>query len=256
MSRNLPYEKPEVKTLFRELTPPVVWKILTSLVRSGSKKEVEIGTERQKEFYDAMYSRTDDYRQHYTYSRYYFLWCVLLDRVQPADVRCLFELGCGPGQLASFLRDRGLRNYVGVDFSSECIRMAQSACSSFRFVCADVFTSDLFNSLDYDVVVATEFLEHVEADLVILNRIRPGTRVYGSVPNFPDPGHVRHFRSAEDVRSRYSSSFASFRVDELLFGSEGMSFFLFEGVRAPERADANKLEDSGECAYEEGGPCD
>jgi 2-polyprenyl-3-methyl-5-hydroxy-6-metoxy-1,4-benzoquinol methylase len=230
MSENRPYSKPAMKTIVRELTPPIVWRALQRAIVNPVNGEA--GSERQSEFYDAIYSQTDDYHCHYTQSRYYFLWCVLLDRMQPEGVRCLVDVGCGPGQLASFLRDRGLRKYVGVDFSSEGIRMARSACSSFQFVCADVFTSDLFNDLEYDVVVATEFLEHVEGDLVILDRIRPGTRVYGSVPNFPGPSHVRHFNSIEDVRTRYSSSFTSFRVDKFLFGSEGMSFFLFEGVRA------------------------
>ena len=232
MSEGGRYEKPVVKTVFRGLTPPVIWKILSSLVRAQSGEDLEFGSERESYFYDAVYSATDDYRRHYTECRYYFLWCVLLDRMQPADVRCTLDIGCGPGQLASFLRDRGLRRYVGVDFSSESIRMARSACSLFEFVCADIFTSELLNTLDYDVVVATEFLEHVEEDLVILDRVRPGTRVYCSVPNFPNAGHVRYFKSTEDVRTRYSSHFTSFRVDELLFGSEGMAFFLFEGVRA------------------------
>ena len=109
--------------------------------------------------------------------------------------------------------------------------MARLACPSCEFVCANAFTSGLFDTLDYDVVVATEFLEHVEGDLLILDRIRPSTRVYGSVPNFPHPAHVRHFNSREEVYARYSSAFSDFRVDEFPFGSGGMSFFLFEGVR-------------------------
>jgi 2-polyprenyl-3-methyl-5-hydroxy-6-metoxy-1,4-benzoquinol methylase len=216
--------------MFRALTPPLVWKFLQRVVAPFDHLE-EFGSERPSDYYDVKYSGATEYQQHYTHSRYYFLWCVLVDRMRPAEVRGLFDIGCGPGQVAAFLRDRGLQKYVGIDFSRVGIHMARSACSSFQFVCADVFSSDLFDTFDYDVVVATEFLEHVEGDLVILNRIRPGTRVYGSVPNFPDPSHVRYFRSTDEVHTRYSGSFASLRVDELLFGSKGMSFFLFEGVR-------------------------
>jgi 2-polyprenyl-3-methyl-5-hydroxy-6-metoxy-1,4-benzoquinol methylase len=89
----------------------------------------------------------------------------------------------------------------------------------------------LFHTLDYDVVVTAEFLEHVKEDLTIIERIRPGTRVYASVPNFPHPAHVRYFNSKEEVSARYSSAFIDFRVDEFLYGSSGMSFFIFEGVR-------------------------
>jgi SAM-dependent methyltransferase len=222
-------ELTHLKRIVRELTPPLVWKFLHRVIASPIKREA--GAERQGDYYDAIYSQTEGYRRHYADSVYFPLWCVLLDRIQPAQVRCLFDIGCGPGQLASFLYDRRLRKYVGLDFSRESIRLARSVCPSFEFLCADAFTSDLFNTLDYDVVVATEFLEHVEGDLVILDRIRPGTRVYCSVPNFPDPGHVRHFKSTEEVYARYSSGFTAFRVDEFLFGSGGMSFFLFEGVR-------------------------
>jgi SAM-dependent methyltransferase len=227
--------KQTVKAMFRELAPPLVWKFLASIVRTRPGTKLELGSERQSDYYDDGYHEIEQYRRHYADSSYYFLWCVLLDRIQPAEVRCLFDIGCGPGQLGSFLSDRGLRKYVGLDFSRECIRIARMAAPSLEFVCADAFTSDLFNTLDYDVVVATEFLEHVEQDLLILDRIRPGTRVYGSVPNFAHPAHVRHFNSKREVYDRYSSRFTAFRVDEFLFGSGGMSFFLFEGVRVARR---------------------
>lgn len=226
-----PSNKSMVKAMFRELTPPLVWKSLGSIVRAKPSKKLELGSERQSDYYDAGYQEIEQYHCHYADSSYYFIWCVLIDRIQPAEVRCLFDIGCGPGQFGSFLRDRGLRKYVGLDFSRECIRMARLASPSLEFECADAFTSDLFNTLDYDVVVSTEFLEHVERDLVILDRIRPGTRVYGTVPNFAHPAHVRHFNSKSEVYERYSSRFTSFQVDEFLFGSRGMSFFLFQGVR-------------------------
>jgi hypothetical protein len=130
--------------------------------------------------------------------------------------------------------------YVGLDFSHECIRMARLECPEFEFVCGDALTSELFDTLEYDVVVATEFLEHVEEDLALMNRIRPGTRLYASVPNFSDPAHIRYFRSKDEVYARYSSGFTGFRVDEFLFGSGGMRFFLFEGVRGEESEKASR----------------
>jgi SAM-dependent methyltransferase len=220
-----------IKSIVRDLTPPLMWKFFGRMIALSRPAE-ELGSERPSDYYDAKYSQTEAYRRHYADSPYFFLWCVLIDRLRPSEVRCLLDIGCGPGQFASFLRDRGLGRYVGLDFSFECIRMARLACPSFEFVCANAFTSDLFNTVDYDVVVSTEFLEHVEEDLAIIDRIRRGTRVYASVPNFSHPAHVRHFRSKEEVYARYSSGFATFRVDEFLFGSGGMSFFLFEGVRA------------------------
>ena len=227
--------EPTIKSTLRELTPPVVWKFLArAKARAKARPQTveEPGAERQSDYYDAMYSVTERYHCHYADSPYFSLWCVLVDHVKPADARCVLDIGCGPGQLAAFLRDRGLRDYVGIDFSGESIRYARSNCPAFKFVCADVFTSDLFTTVDYDVVISTEFLEHVEKDLEVLDRIRPGTRFFGSVPNFPNPAHVRHFNSAEEVCARYASRFTNFKVDNVLFGSGGMQFFLLEGVRA------------------------
>jgi SAM-dependent methyltransferase len=231
MPENRLYSKPVVKTFARELIPPFVWKVLGSIIRERPSEKLEAGSERQSDYYDSQYEAIQGYHCHYADSSYFFLWCVLVDRIQPANVRCLFDIGCGPGQLALFLQDRGLQKYVGLDFSATAIRMARLVCPSYEFVREDAAASDLFNTLDYDVVVSTEFLEHVEADLEIIDRIRPGTRMYGSLPNFAHPAHVRHFNSAKEVYERYSSCFTGFRVDEFPFGSRGMSFFLFEGVR-------------------------
>ena len=193
---------------------------------------MEPGRERSSEWYDAGYELTNSYSVHYAASPYYPLWCVLADRISMVPVKCIFDLGCGPGQLGAFLHDRGLKRYIGLDFSETCIRMAKAACPSFHFVCGDAFSSDLFKSLDYDVVISTEFLEHVERDLELLDRIRPGTLFYGSVPNFSHAGHVRYFGSKEEVKTRYISRFTDFRIDEFPFGGERMSLFLFQGVRA------------------------
>src|SRR6266576_1545696 len=115
MSENRPYNKAVVKAIVRGLTPPLVWKFLHRAIAPPINGEV--GSERRGDYYDAIYSETADYSRHYADSRYFFLWCVLVDRIQPAQVRCLFDIGCGPGQLASFLHDRGLPKYVGIDFS-------------------------------------------------------------------------------------------------------------------------------------------
>jgi SAM-dependent methyltransferase len=231
MPEKKPYIKPLMKTMVRDLMPPFVWKALSSLTRERLSEEFEVGSERQSDYYDRQYDASEEYRCHYADSLYFFFWRVLVDRIQPANVRCLFDIGCGPGQLALFLQDRGLQKYVGLDFSPTAIRMASLLCPSYEFVCGDAATSDLFNTLDYDVVLSTEFLEHVERDLEIIDRIRPGTRMYGSLPNFPHPAHVRHFNSAKEIYNRYSSRFTGFRVDEFASGCEGLTFFVFEGVR-------------------------
>ncbi len=109
--------------------------------------------------------------------------------------------------------------------------MARRACPEFEFVCADVFESIVFETVPYQVVVLTEFLEHLEKDKEVMERIRPGRRVCGTVPNFPDPGHVRFFGSCQEVSERYAHLFTDWRVDEFLAGNTGRKFYLFDGIR-------------------------
>jgi hypothetical protein len=96
---------------------------------------------------------------------------------------------------------------------------------------ADARHTDLYRTRQYDAVVTTEFLEHVEADLEILSRIPTGVRVLGTVPNFPFVSHVRHFKDVDSVEERYAPSFRSLRVDTFLGNASGKMSFLLDGMR-------------------------
>lgn len=218
------------KRIIRELTPPILWKTL-HFVTKRDQKQPEEGRERDSSYYDNAYVGNKEYLKHYADSIYYFIWCVLVDRLRNQKPDFVFDVGCGPGQFAAFLRDRGIPNYLGLDFSSESIEMARRMCPEFDFVCEDAHTSDYFSKLSYDTFIATEFFEHIEGDLDILNRVKKGTKVFGSVPNFPNPGHVRHFETERDVANRYEEGLANFKVDSFLLGNGGMILYLFEGIK-------------------------
>jgi SAM-dependent methyltransferase len=222
-----------MKELFKDLVPPVLVRAARKLTRKPETQLVPVaGQEQPASYYDAGYNDFKEYSRHYADSPYYFIWCVLADRIQPKAVGHILDVGCGSGQLASLLRDQGVPAYTGVDFSGESIRLARAACPEFEFVCDDAFATDLFERVDYDTVVSTEFLEHVQGDREILGKIKRGTRVLCTVPNFPHPAHVRYFNSSEEVTERYSGLFSNFTVKKFLYGSGGMCFFVFEGIAA------------------------
>ena len=152
-------------------------------------------------YYDARTSRRT-FSTHYAESRYYPLWSVIADRLRPLTDRAILEVGCGTGQLAELLRDHGMDDYVGFDFSPERILSARERLPQMTFVVADAFVTDLYDG-DYDTVICTEFLEHVNDDRGSIRRIRPGTRFIATVPNYGGGAHVRHFVSMQEVRSRY-----------------------------------------------------
>ncbi|MCP4723985.1 MAG: class I SAM-dependent methyltransferase [bacterium] len=182
-------------------------------------------------WYDDVYKQPTDYHGHYTQSRYYFIWSVISDRMIRSGVKKILDLGCGPGQFAALLYDKGLRDYCGMDFSSEAIILAKRRCPNFKFLEEDIIKSDVVTSGEYDCVVSLEFLEHVKEDTGVIERIRPGTKFYGTVPNFPYISHVRHFNNEVEVISRYCSYFSEFHVDEFLQNMNGAKYFLIEGIK-------------------------
>lgn len=196
-----------------------------------SGKRAEYG-EKNAAWYDEIYSTYEHYRLHYTRSVYYPLWSVIVDRIMRAGISSVLDVGCGPGQFATLLRDRGLEEYCGFDFSEKCIRQARLICPDYSFVVADAFETDLFQTFHYDAVVCTEFLEHVECDIEILRQIRSGVRLYGSVPNFMYFSHVRCFKNCDEVKDRYGQLFSEFRVDPLLSNPTGTTFYLLEGLKS------------------------
>lgn len=228
-----------LKNVARACLPPLVWNGARAAWRRVRRPApprspgpaVEPGKERDAAWYDELFATEEHLLAHYTHSHYYFLWCVVVDRVRRAGAQSILDVGCGAGQLAAFLRDAGVPRYVGLDFSPARVAQAREVCPEYRFVVEDVFRTDLLETLDYDTVLSTEFMEHVERDLEVLDRIRPGTRTFLTVPNFPAPAHVRHFRSAEEVAERYGSRFEACQVDTFQHRS-GMLFHLLEGVRA------------------------
>ena len=109
--------------------------------------------------------------------------------------------------------------------------MARMICPEYEFLVADVFKSEILSSRVYDCVLMIEFLEHVKGDKDAIRRINAGTIVYGAVPNFSNPAHVRYFRDVDEVQERYSDVFARLRVDVHLANGDGKEFFILEGWR-------------------------
>ena len=220
--------KSKLKGLARDLAPPLLLRALRKLRRGSERRP---GEERPADWYDHSFERHDQWRDHYSQSHYYFLWTVIADRLLRAKAQRVLDIGCGPGQLACLLRDKGIADYHGFDFSPKRVEHARQVCPQFRFTVEDAFTTDLFSTFGYDSVVCTEFLEHVERDLEILKKIRAVARVLATVPNFPGSAHIRFFGDAEEVRARYSQSFHDFTVDTFIANANGKTFYLLEGTK-------------------------
>lgn len=98
----------------------------------------------------------------------------------------ILDVGTSTGTNLRFLREGGFTNFIGMDASSEAIHYC--SLKGIRNiiggdVCALPFSKDTF-----DLVLATDLIEHIDNDLSALNEIarvvRPGGHVLFTVPAF------------------------------------------------------------------------
>ena len=220
-----------IRRIIKAVTPPIVLNQSKAIFISKGGKRIfqEVKSEKDAIWYDKSFDKSNIWKKHYSLSDYYFLWTVIADRIARSGNKSILEIGCGSGQLACLLRDKGVKNYHGFDFSFKRIEQAKKICPEFDFSQQDALKTDLFTTYDYNATVATEFLEHVEGDIDVLNRIRSGTTFYGSVPNFPFTSHVRYFNNESEVIIRYKRCFQSLSVDSFLANERGSILYLIEG---------------------------
>jgi 2-polyprenyl-3-methyl-5-hydroxy-6-metoxy-1,4-benzoquinol methylase len=175
-------------------------------------------------YYDKLYRAREVYHKHYSDTFYFVQWVQVEMMLRPFKNKNILEIGCGPGQLAHYLQDKGYSHYRGFDFSAEAIDRAKNTCTQ------TFFTGDAFDPALYtpptDAVVCLEVLEHLENDIDVLKLIKEGTFIIIGVPNFDDPGHVRWFRNQYQIRKRY---FKYIDIKKIYFIN---NIYLFSGTRS------------------------
>lgn len=206
LSNERPVQEFERKNLTKSLS-----EIFTDLFQKD--KEQEMGkynydlSIKDESFYDNVYENggwNDTYFKHYSETHYFPMWKKALELIKENKEPSVIDIGCGPGQFSNLLLDNGVSNYMGLDFSSEAIKVAKIRNDKYRnlFIVGDAYISDIFEK-PYNTIILFEVLEHLEKDIDILRRIKPGTNVLFSVPNFYSAGHVRWFNSQFEVLERY-----------------------------------------------------
>lgn len=143
----------------------------------------------------------------------------------------ILDIGCGNGWLADFLAPYGFTEYTGVDFSSECLKLASNKHPYYKWLCKDAFDKEIMDLMPLNrVVIMTEFLEHIEKDLEFVQKIPQGRIVILSVPNTPDEAHVRWFDKLEGVMERYEKHIRFEFVSTLASTRKGKLFHILQGV--------------------------
>ena len=184
------------------------------------------------EYADAFYQNSTVQAAPAAESPYFGFWQAVAARILDSGARRLLDIGCGPGQFAEFILAAAPGvSYTGVDFSAVAIGQAQNRVPGARFIQADLGDIQQLNGTSYDLVVALEVLEHIDADLEVLAKLDSGARFVGSVPNFDSFGHVRFFQDGEAVKARYADHIRDLEVTPFQLAPNSI-LFLMSGVLA------------------------
>lgn len=175
--------------------------------------------------YDVIYTRKEHYREHYDQSPYKRIWSRVISYINIEDR--VLELGCGTGQMMEMLLDRGVKEYVGYDFSQVAIDLAFSRIQgrNARLCYQDLYEIDKLS--DADVYVAVEVFEHLkdDADQRLLKLIPKGKKIIITVPSYLGGSHVRKFSNKQEIIDRYSD--ISIKEVVIIGNTEAKIFIVF-----------------------------
>lgn len=160
-----------------------------------------MGHFRDAEFYNDIYERYDKYHLRWQQSEYRYLWELAYLLYSELGDLPLLEIGCGCGQMGRMFVDRGVQ-YTGFDYSHIAVQKAKKF-QKLKIIQADARESDIYNR-NFEVAICLEVLEHTD-DLKIIENIGKGKTLIGSVPDFDDRAHIRHFKTREEVEERYEA---------------------------------------------------
>jgi SAM-dependent methyltransferase len=173
------------------------------------------------EIYDDMFKTggfEGVYELPYSQSCYYPLFKQVLSLLQKNYVESILEVGCGTGSFANMILERSAFGYRGFDFSKVAIQKARRRTGKPDLF----FVGDATDPLSYDqsrhnynCIVCTEVLEHIENDIHVVEIWRSGLLCVFTVPNYDSKYHVRYFSDENDVATRYGKYFHIQRVQRI-----------------------------------------
>ena len=148
----------------------------------------------------------------------------LLENVRAGD-RAL-DLGCGTGSFTALLAEAGAEP-VGVEVAGAALRRAQDAHPRIRFLLVPVDGPLPFNDAEFDVVWASEVIEHVADTARWLSEVRrvhrAGGRLHITTPNHTRlavllPGLERYAEPLSDHLHLYTRKSLRHTLEDFGFG--------------------------------------
>ncbi|GHT43663.1 hypothetical protein AGMMS49965_17900 [Bacteroidia bacterium] len=116
----------------------------------------------------------------------------LTDVIKPPKDADILEVGSGLGYMTYALRKAGYINAIGVDIAPDAVEKAINEFGKF-YICADVYKWEDESAKQYDVILMTEVIEHIEQPEELIKKLVSLLKVGGTLimttPNksfFPD----------------------------------------------------------------------
>jgi 2-polyprenyl-3-methyl-5-hydroxy-6-metoxy-1,4-benzoquinol methylase len=85
---------------------------------------------------------------------------------KPKELVTIIEVGCGLGYLTYSLKKEGY-NVIGIDISKNAVEKAIEKFGN-HYVCVDVNEYAKEHKDEYDIIISTEVIEHIEKPIIIL----------------------------------------------------------------------------------------
>ncbi len=182
-------------------------------------------------YYDDVYTQSQKYKVHGAESVFIKIWDEVFIKLKNFEAESILDFGCGPGQFAEFIHNKNNQlDYIGLDFSAKAIDFAKKKNPNYNFFNISLPQENYDKFGRFDVVVCIEVLEHIENDLSVLKSIPADTKLIMTVPNYDSFGHLRTFKSQEEVRRRYNEFIVNMEIHPIKI-SEKNIIWIFSGCR-------------------------
>lgn len=185
------------------------------------------------DFYDSIFKRGGWNKEFFKIPEkciYYPVWRKVLTHLNINDR--ILELGCGAGQFAYLVFKKGFNYIKGIDFSLEAIKLAKKFNPEKKdlFIQGDLYDKEFYQG-DYNTVILTEVLEHLEFDEFVFLFIKKGTKVIFTVPDYRATGHVRVYKSKKEITQRYGDFVNIKYIDSIKITKES-TIYVTQGIKS------------------------
>lgn len=137
----------------------------------------------------------------------------LIDLIAPLNPKKILDAGCGEGFTLAKLFERKIGDELeGIDYSKDAIRIGKKNHPNLNLKTGNIYSLSYRNN-QFDLVICTEVLEHLEKPAIALSEVERVSSKYilFTVPNEPwwmlfnftkwgrqkEIGHINHWTSSQ-----------------------------------------------------------